>query len=50
METMWRSGEGVVGRERDRIEEQIKAVDWEIDREVYDLYGLSEEEIGVVEG
>ena len=31
-------------------EEQIKSVDWEIDREVYGLYGLSAEEIGVVEG
>jgi len=29
---------------------QIHAVDKEIDRMVYELYGLSEEEIGIVEG
>jgi hypothetical protein len=29
---------------------QIKVVDAQIDRLVYDLYGLTEEEIGMVEG
>ena len=42
--------ENIVGRERDRIEEQIKSVDWEIDKEVCGLYGLSAEEIGIVGG
>ena len=31
-------------------ERQIKIVDAQIDRLVYDLYGLTEEEIGIVEG
>ena len=29
---------------------QIKATDWQIDALVYELYGLTEEEIGIVEG
>ena len=29
---------------------QIKIVNTQIDRRVYDLYGLTEEEIGIVEG
>ncbi len=29
---------------------QIAAADWQIDALVYELYGLTEEEIGVVEG
>ena len=32
------------------IERQIKADDDEIDRLVYELYGLSEDEVGIVEG
>ena len=32
------------------IERQIEATDREIDRLVYELYGLSEEEIALVEG
>jgi hypothetical protein len=28
---------------------QISAADYQIDRLVYDLYGLTEEEIGIVE-
>ena len=33
-----------------RLEREIEARDKEIDRMVYELYGLSEEEIRVVEG
>jgi hypothetical protein len=36
--------------ERGIIQRQIEATDREIDRLVYELYGLTEEEIGVVEG
>ena len=36
--------------EGDVYERQIRAVDESIDRLVYALYGLSEEEIGIVEG
>jgi hypothetical protein len=32
------------------LERQIAATDREIDRLVYKLYGLTEEEIGIVEG
>jgi len=32
------------------IQRQIEATDAEIDRLVYDLYGLTEEEIAIVEG
>ena len=28
---------------------RIKAADWQIDALVYELYGLTEEEIGIVE-
>ena len=31
-------------------EQRIKVVDEQIDRLVYELYGLTEEEVGVVEG
>ena len=39
------------GMEHDKrvIERQIKATDDEIDRLVYDLYGLTDEEIKIVE-
>ena len=37
-------------RDKEIYERQIKIVDEQIDRLVYDLYGLTEEEIGVVEG
>ena len=33
-----------------RLETQINATDRQIDRLVYELYGLSEEEIGIMEG
>ena len=36
-------------RERELYERQIKIVDAQIDRLVYDLYGLTEEEVKVVE-
>jgi hypothetical protein len=37
-------------RDKELYERQIKIVDAQIDMLVYDLYGLTEEEIGVVEG
>jgi hypothetical protein len=36
--------------DKELYERQIKIVDAQIDRLVYDLYGLTEEEIRVVEG
>jgi len=36
-------------RDKELYERQIKVVDTQIDRRVYDLYGLSEEEVKVVE-
>ena len=38
-----------MGRDKELFERQIKIVDAQIDRLVYDLHGLTEEEIGVVE-
>jgi hypothetical protein len=35
--------------QRGAIQRQIEATDREIDRLVYDLYGLTEEEIAIVE-
>ena len=37
-------------RDKEPYERQIKIVDAQIDRLVYDLYGLTEEEVKVVEG
>jgi len=37
-------------RDKELYERQIKIVDAQIDRLVYDLYGLTEDEIEVVEG
>jgi hypothetical protein len=37
-------------RDKELYERQIKVVDAQIDRLVYDLYGLTEEEIKVVDG
>ncbi|MEK6792749.1 MAG: hypothetical protein AABX96_04350 [Nanoarchaeota archaeon] len=37
------------GNEKERLEQQIKNVDYEIDQEVYKLYGLTKEEIKIVE-
>ena len=42
--------EARMGRDKELYERQINIVDAQIDRLVYDLYGLTEEEIGVVEG
>jgi hypothetical protein len=39
-----------MGRDKELYERQIKIVDAQIDRRVYDLYGLTEEEAKVVEG
>jgi predicted type IV restriction endonuclease len=36
--------------EKTRLDREIKSTDAEIDRLVYELYGLTEEEIGIVEG
>ena len=36
-------------RNKELYEQQIKIVDGQIDRLVYDLYGLTEEEVRVVE-
>ena len=37
-------------RDKELYERQINIVDAQIDRLVYDLYGLAEEEVKVVEG
>ena len=37
-------------RDKELYERQMKIVDAQIDRLVYDLYGLTDEEIRVVEG
>jgi hypothetical protein len=37
-------------RDKELYERQIKIVDAQIDRQVYDLYGLREGEVKVVEG
>ena len=39
-----------MGLDKELYERQIKIVDTQIDRLVYDLYGLTEEEVKVVEG
>jgi hypothetical protein len=40
----------VTGQEKAVLQRQIVATDRQIDRLVYELYGLTEEEIGIVEG
>ena len=37
-------------RDKELYEQQIRIVDAQIDKRVYDLYGLTEEEVKVVEG
>lgn len=37
------------GNEKERLEQQIKNTDYEIDQEVYKLYGLTKEEVKIVE-
>ena len=41
--------EAKMERNKELYEQQIKIVDGQIDRLVYDLYGLTEEEVRVVE-
>ena len=45
-----RLAEAKIARERTVIGHQIEATDRQIDRLVYELYGLTDEEIGIVEG
>jgi hypothetical protein len=45
-----RVGKVKTNHERTVIERQIEATDGEIDRLVYELYGLTEAEIRLVEG
>jgi len=40
---------GVSGNEKTQLEQQIKNVDYEIDEEIYKLYGINEEEKKVIE-
>ncbi len=42
--------EKISGNEKERLEQQIKNVDYEIDEEVYKIYGLTDEEKKVIEG
>lgn len=37
------------GNEKERLEQQIKQIDWQIDDEIYKLYGITEEEKKVIE-
>ncbi len=39
-----------IERERTEIGHQIEATDRQIDHLVYELYGLTDDEIGIVEG
>ncbi len=41
--------EKIVGREKDRVEEQIKQTDWQINEEVYNLYRITDEEKKTIE-
>ena len=41
--------EKVSGNEKDRLKQQIDNIDYEIDQEVYKLYGITEEEKKVIE-
>ena len=43
-------GGAKLGNEKEMIQRRIDATDSEIDRLVYDLYGLTDEEIKIVEG
>ena len=43
-------GEAKEEHARTIVQREIAALDARIDRLVYELYGLSEEEIGIVEG
>jgi hypothetical protein len=39
----------IVGQEKERVEQQIKQLDWGINEEVYKLYGITEEEKKIIE-
>ncbi len=41
--------ENLSGNEKERLEQQIKNVDYEIDEEIYKIYGLTKDEIKIVE-
>jgi hypothetical protein len=41
--------ENPTGNEKERLEQQIKNVDYEIDQEVYNLYGITKEEQKIIE-
>jgi len=41
--------ENISGHEKERLEQQIKNVDYEIDAEVYKLYGITDEEKKIIE-
>ena len=36
--------------DKERVKREIESTDWQIDHLVYELYGLSPEEIAIVEG
>ncbi|MFH1585169.1 MAG: TaqI-like C-terminal specificity domain-containing protein [archaeon] len=42
-------GVGISGNEKEQLEQQIKNVDYEIDDEVYKLYGITDEEKKIIE-
>ena len=39
----------ISGSEKERLEQQIKNLDYEIDQEVYALYGITKEEQKIIE-
>ena len=41
--------ESLSGNEKERLEQQIKNVDYEIDEEIYKLYGITDEEKEIIE-
>ena len=41
--------EKLSGNEKERIDGQIKDIDYEIDQEVYNLYGITKEEQKIIE-
>ena len=41
--------ENSTGNEKERLEQQIRNIDYEIDQEVYKLYGITSEEQKVIE-
>ena len=49
LELQKRYHEARMERDKELYERQIKVVDAQIDRLVYDLYGLTEAEMGIVE-